>query len=430
MGIAIGQIIGAGIMSMTGIAIGMTGTGIVLAFLISAVLTLITIAPVAYLSAAVPTTGGAYRYTSRLLGKKCGFVFLVLFLITNCTLALYALTFASYWVSIWAGDQQLIAIAMLVVFYLVNLFGTKSAAVINTIICVIMVGGIMLFIGFGIPQVDFEYIFESSNFFHGGAFGFIASLALLSFASSGAQFIAEVGGETQNPGKTIPKVMVISTLGVAALYALMACVAVGVLPIEATANQPLTAVANKILPTGIFYLFIPCSAMGASASTMNSMLSWVSKAFLVACEDGLLPKSLATVSKRGVPYKILTIFFLVGLLPLLAGWDISFVSRIGISASLTSKLLVCIAFTKIYLKYPLQMEQSVLKISEPATKILGISAGILSVSMGASLILSLPTWAIISFTAIVLLAILYANVALKSVSIPDDLVVVYNDGKK
>lgn len=34
MAISVGQIIGAGIMSTTGVAIGMTGTGVVLAFLL------------------------------------------------------------------------------------------------------------------------------------------------------------------------------------------------------------------------------------------------------------------------------------------------------------------------------------------------------------------------------------------------------------
>lgn len=38
IGIAIGQIIGAGIMSITGIAIGLTGTGVPLAFLLSSIL--------------------------------------------------------------------------------------------------------------------------------------------------------------------------------------------------------------------------------------------------------------------------------------------------------------------------------------------------------------------------------------------------------
>lgn len=47
MAISVGQIIGAGIMSSTGVAIGMTGTGVVLAFLLSPVLTIISIFPIA-----------------------------------------------------------------------------------------------------------------------------------------------------------------------------------------------------------------------------------------------------------------------------------------------------------------------------------------------------------------------------------------------
>jgi len=39
MGISVGQIIGAGIMSSTGIALGMTGTGVVLAYAISPIVT-------------------------------------------------------------------------------------------------------------------------------------------------------------------------------------------------------------------------------------------------------------------------------------------------------------------------------------------------------------------------------------------------------
>lgn len=70
MAISVGQIIGAGIMSSTGVAIGMTGTGVVLAFLLSPVLTIISIFPIAILGATVPTTGGPYRYCSRLLGKR------------------------------------------------------------------------------------------------------------------------------------------------------------------------------------------------------------------------------------------------------------------------------------------------------------------------------------------------------------------------
>ncbi len=64
LGIAIGQIIGAGVMSLTGIGIQMTGSGITPAFILSAVITLLTMFPIAILGSTLPTTGGMYQYTS------------------------------------------------------------------------------------------------------------------------------------------------------------------------------------------------------------------------------------------------------------------------------------------------------------------------------------------------------------------------------
>ena len=87
MGIAYGQIIGAGIMTQTGIAIGMTGTGVVLAYIISAVCTTFQNFPTAILGATVPVSGGEYRYISRLRGKKWGFVYLATYVVSKLTIA-------------------------------------------------------------------------------------------------------------------------------------------------------------------------------------------------------------------------------------------------------------------------------------------------------------------------------------------------------
>ncbi|SUM82095.1 amino acid transporter [Staphylococcus saprophyticus] len=85
MGIAIGQIIGAGVMSLTGIGIQMTGSGITPAFILSAIITLLTMFPIAILGSTLPTTGGMYQYTSRLLSPKIGIFWLLLFIFLQVT---------------------------------------------------------------------------------------------------------------------------------------------------------------------------------------------------------------------------------------------------------------------------------------------------------------------------------------------------------
>ena len=82
MGVAIGQIIGAGIMTMTGTAIGMTGTGVALAFMISPVLTLITDFPQGILSSCAPAVGGPYKVCVQTSGQAVRiFVYCVIYYI-------------------------------------------------------------------------------------------------------------------------------------------------------------------------------------------------------------------------------------------------------------------------------------------------------------------------------------------------------------
>ena len=70
MGLAIGQIIGSGIMVLTGIVIGLTGHGIAAAFILGAVLAIITCVPFIILTSAIPSSGAGFTYIRRLMGEK------------------------------------------------------------------------------------------------------------------------------------------------------------------------------------------------------------------------------------------------------------------------------------------------------------------------------------------------------------------------
>src|SRR5208337_2834577 len=83
IGVAVANVVGAGILVLTGIAIGMTGTGVILAYMASAVFTLIKITPMALMSSALPTTGGMYRYSSRLLSPKLAFFWLLMYVVVH-----------------------------------------------------------------------------------------------------------------------------------------------------------------------------------------------------------------------------------------------------------------------------------------------------------------------------------------------------------
>lgn len=431
MAIAVGQIIGAGIMSSTGVAIGMTGTGVVLAFLMSPILTILCIFPYAVLGSAVPTTGGPYRYSSRLLGKTAGMVFLLLHITTNVCIAQYALSFASYLVSITSGlNEHLVAIAVLTFFYITNLIGTKTAALLNKVMSILLIGGLLLFIAFGMPKTDLTYVFEPAHLFAHGPLAFISTLALLSSATAGAQCMAEYGSEAKNPSKNIPRAIIFSTLGVGVLYVAIALVAAGVLPMEQVAGQPLTLVARATMPSFAFYLFVIGAALGATATTLNATLPGVTKGLLVACDDGLLPHSLGTVSKHGVPWKILTLFYIAGMIPLVMGFDISFVTKFVTANSLLNKICVCLSLYALAKKSPEILERSTLKISAKTAKRMSITGVVILCVLSSSLFMNLSIKVIGFLLVLLALVLIYVKTIAKDVVIEDDLLVDFTTGNK
>lgn len=423
MAIAIGQIIGAGIMSSTGVAIGMTGTGVVLAFLLSPFLTIISIFPIAILSSVVPTTGGPYRYCSRLMGKIPGMVYLLLYTIT-CAIGVsqFALSFGMYFESIVPiFSQHTAAMIILTLFYIVNLRGVKTAAFLNKVMTVILFGGLLLFIGFGVPKVDISYVLNSKNLFMNGSFAFISTLALLSSATAGAQYVAELGGEAKDAGRTIPKAMVISTFVAGIFYVFIALVASGVLPIEKVMNQPLTLVAKYTMPIATFYIFVIGAALGSTATTLNSTLSCITKPLLVACDDEMLPKSMGTVSDKGVPYKLLTFYYLSGMIPLLLKYDISFITKFTTANSLLNKLMVCFALFVLATKFGDLLKYSTLKLSPLTCKMMSIAGVIILCVLSYSLFMNLSLGVVVFLLILLIGVILYVLIFTKDKKIENDL---------
>ncbi|WP_336831605.1 APC family permease [Staphylococcus pseudoxylosus] len=375
LGIAIGQIIGAGVMSLTGIGIQMTGSGITPAFILSAVITLLTMFPIAILGSTLPTTGGMYQYTSRLLSPKTGIFWLMLFMFLQITLSLYALSFAQYLEGLFPGvPVRTVAFLLLTILFIVNIVGIKSASIIGNLMVITLIIALSCFIIFGMPHVNFG-VFNSSSMLPDGFTGFFTAVGLVSFATGGAQVVAELGGEMKNPKRDIPIVIIVATIFVGILYAFIASIAVGVLPIPEVAGRPLTSVAKEILPTPIFIFFMIGGAMFALATTLNSTFTWVTKSLLIAIHDGYLPKALGHVNKRfGTPHWLLLIFYIIGALPIVTGMSLNVVAQLGTGISLIVFAFPALAVTQLPKKYTEAYKQSPFKVPYPVLIVIAITA--------------------------------------------------------
>ena len=392
MGIAIGQIIGAGIMSMMGVAIAMTGRSANLAFMLSAVFTMCTFFPSIFITSCIRMRGGMYTQMAIFAGDKFAGYYSVVYFITNMSLAMYALSFAQYALALLpsGGSEKVIALVVGTLFFILNYFGVDLMAKIQNLLVVVLVFSLGIFAVFGMPSVDLAIT------------GFLTATAYLGFATGGATIILGVSAECKNPTKDIPFVIIVSTVGVAILYGFVATTAAGVLPVAEVANQPLTLVAQQILPGPLYIFFIVGGAMFALATTLNSQIMSCTKPVMQSCEDGWFPTSLAALSKFKTPYEILVIYYIILVVPIILDLQISEISSIVQILGYINNLIFTITAMKLPKMFPEAWEKSQFHVPTPVFNMLMIITCI-AIIIQASFMLSSMKISLIVFNAAVMI---------------------------
>ena len=400
--IAVGQIIGAGVIALTGIAIGMTGPSVVFAYLVAALLVLVVTLLIMMAGTVLPAVGAYYTWTSRLSGGWLGSIVLLLILLASVSLSLYGSSFGMYLSPLLPmlspNGWGIVVIALL---FLANLFGLNMAAKVQVALVLALASALGLYAGFAMPNIQSELL---SPWLPAGAAGFITAVFLLKFATSGAYMIVGLSGEMHNPARVIPLVMTVATVVVALLYALVALASVGVVPWQDMADQPLTVAGRAFMPGWAMTYFLSGGAGLAICTTLNSQFIQLPRTFLVASWDRLLPEWVGRLNRFQAPYWILTIMLLVGVVPLIAGLDIGDIARAAtISASLPA-IFVYWAITRIPREYPRQYAQSIFAFSPFwlwtlfVVSELSLFVGVyfLAQDLSASVVITLAVWVLVT----------------------------------
>ena len=371
MSFCIGQIVGSGVFVLTGVVIGLTGHGTPYAFLLAACISLVQLIPMAILGSAMPATGGSYVYAKKLIGPRASFVYLMIFVLSQVLISTFALGFASYVAVIFPGvNQKLVAAAALVLAVCVNLIGLKTSAKVQNGMVALLLVSLAIYIAFGLPKVEWSSLtLAAENIMPNGPMKFLRGAAMLSFACGGAKFLAENGGEVENPGKTIPRAMVLSTVLVAAFYALVGVVATGILPLDQIAGKNISVVAKEIFPTPVYLFFVIGGAWFALLTTLNGTLSWVTRGLQRASFDGWLPEICGKENKNGTPVILLGFFFIVGLIPIVTGMNTADISNMGTGCSKLADLLMVYACFRLPDVLPDEYNKSTLRVKPKTLKV-------------------------------------------------------------
>ena len=214
MSMAVGQIIGSGVMVMSIVALGMTGRSVNIAFVVAAVLTCIGALPTIFMGSTIRVYGGFYSQAAIFVGDKYAGFYAVTYIFSNCSMAMYATGLASYLGSLIpavAQNQVITSVVIFVAFLVLNYFGTEKIAKVQDFMFYLLVAALLMFTIFGVPKVQWGGYFGNELFgaplFTNGVSGLLEAASYLTFATGGATVVVSFSAEAVNPTKDIPVVI-------------------------------------------------------------------------------------------------------------------------------------------------------------------------------------------------------------------------------
>ena len=342
MALGVGAIIGTGIYTLTGVAAGLAGPAVVLSFAIAGAVCACAALCYAEMASLTPQAGSAYTYSYVAVGEALAWV-IGWSLILEYTLVCSAVSvgwsgYASGLIrqagwgvpdSLLAGgviDVPAIFIALAVTGVL--LAGTRESATLNFILVIIKMIALAAFVALALPSFDLAHFHPFAPFGYGATdidgkkFGVMGAAAIIFFAFYGFDAISTAAEEAKNPKRDLTIGIVGSMVICTLVYVGVAAAALGAVPFTlfAPSPEPLAFVLKSLNHPAAAAL-IGMAAVIAMPTVIMVFMFGQSRVFFAMARDGLLPKRLSTVNKRGVPVAVTVLTGLVaavisGLMPL------------------------------------------------------------------------------------------------------------------
>jgi basic amino acid/polyamine antiporter, APA family len=353
--IVVGSMIGSGIFIVSASITQQLGSPgyLLLAWIVTGVVTLISALSYGELAGMMPNAGGQYVYLREAYNPLIGFLFgwTTFLVIETGTIAAVAVAFAKYTgvllpeligsdhKILFFDTQQLLAIVLLIVLTIINLQGVREAKFVQLFFTIIKTAALLGLVILGIivgkkigmwdiNSLDFwtpikvnvnpdtKKIISETRLEGIGllsAFG----LALIGplFSSSAWNNVTYIAGEMKNPKKDIPRSLFLGTMIVSTLYILANIAYLMLLPAKgdpagidtlsrgimfASNDRVGTAAAEMIFGTPakiIMAIFIMISTFGCN----NGLIMSGSRVYYAMAKDGLFFKQATKLNGKGVP---------------------------------------------------------------------------------------------------------------------------------
>ncbi len=295
VGIGLGSMIGAGVFSAFAPAARAAGPGVLPGLAVAALVALCNATSSAQLAARYPTSGGTYVYGRERLGPWAGFVAGWGFVVgKTASCAAMALTVAAY--AAPAGWERPVAVGTVALVVTVGSRGvTRTARATVVVVAVVLVClTVALAAALTGPRAPGGLALGSSA--AGGWYGTLQAAGLLFFAFAGYARVATLGEEVRDPGRTVPRAVLLSLAGATAVYACVAVVLLVTIGADGTAAS--AAPVADAVAAGAWPWAGPVMRVGATAAAVGALLALVAgvaRTTLAMARHDDLPRWLAGV---------------------------------------------------------------------------------------------------------------------------------------
>lgn len=350
-----GSMIGSGIFIVSAdMSRALNGTGwLLLAWVVTGVMTLLGALAYGELAAMYPKAGGQYVFLRESMGPLMGFLYgwTLFVVIQTGTIAAVGVAFGRFLGVLWPAitpdlfawfphaslsspggsidlglsPQRLVALISIWVLTWINLRGVREGKLVQTTLTVIKVGALALLIVLGLT-IGRNAQVAAQNFAGPGMWGDVsfAPIFVITFGSVlvGSLFSSDAwnnvtfaAAEVQNPARNLPRALLLGTGLVTLLYVLANVAYLNVLPLHgaadgmtvvgrgiqhATQDRVGSAFMEQIFgPAGgaMMAVAILVSAFGCN----NGLILAGARVYYAMARDGLFFASAGTLNARGVP---------------------------------------------------------------------------------------------------------------------------------
>jgi amino acid transporter, AAT family len=321
--IAIGGAIGTGLFLGSSLAVRLAGPGVLVSYVIGAVIAWLFMGALSEMAVAHPTAGSFGVYAELYLNPWAGFVVRYTYWAAQCIAiggeAIAIAIYCQWWLPNTPKWLWIVAFSIALIYVnarSVGSFGTFEYwfAMIKVVaIVAFIVVGVALISGLGPrPAMGLSNFTAHGGFLPLGWHGVWVAMVFVIFSFIGTEVIAVTAGEARDPGTAVPRAMR-RMVGRLALFYLGA-IAVLIAIVPWTEIQPGADVTASPFVKVFRLIGIPAAAhvvnvvvITAAASSMNCNLYLCSRMLFSLARGGYAPASLGRVSSRGTPLAALLV---------------------------------------------------------------------------------------------------------------------------